>query len=138
MHTLATIRPVALSVSMMLLAGCATPTATTTRTTPMNAEQPQIELLGFPDCPNTPEMREHLTAALASIGKGWSFTDTNQEKLPEGDLRRGWPTPTILISGRDLFGMPAPTAPAMGCRVYAGGVPDAADIAGKLRAATAR
>lgn len=101
----------------------------------MNAAQPAIELLGFADCPNTPELRDNLNAALASIGKGWTFTDTDQEKLPEGDLRRGWPTPTILVNGRDLFGMPAPAAPSMGCRMYAGGLPGARDIAEKLRAA---
>ncbi len=109
-----------------------TPSASATTTT-----GPKIELLGFPDCPNTPAMRANLTAALASVGKGWTFTDTDQEQLPEGDLRRGWPTPTILVNGRDLFGMPAPTAPAMGCRMYPGGVPNSSDIAGKITTATA-
>lgn len=118
-----------------LLAGCATPTAEPARSTTVNAAQPKIELLGFPDCPNTPALRDNLKAALAAVGKGWTFTDTDQEKLPEGDLRRGWPTPTILVNGRDLFGMPVPTAPSMGCRMYAGGVPEAGDIAEKLRAA---
>ena len=101
----------------------------------MNAAQPTIELLGFPGCPNTPAMRDNLQAALASIGKGWTFADTNQEKLPASDLRRGWPTPTVLVDGRDLFGMPAPAAPSMGCRMYPGGVPSAADITDNLRTA---
>ncbi len=103
-----------------------------------NATQPAIELLGFPDCPNTPAMRDHLEAALASMGRGWTFKDTNQEELPENDLRRGWPTPTILINGDDLFGMPAPTGPSMGCRMYPDGVPDAKHIADKIKAATER
>ncbi|MGD9688439.1 MAG: hypothetical protein AB7K52_04270 [Phycisphaerales bacterium] len=101
---------------------------------PANTAQPTIELLGFPDCPNTPALRASLTAALASIGRGWTFTDTNQEALPEGDRRRGWPAPTILVNGRDLFGLPAPAAASMGCRLYPGGVPDADAIAGRLRA----
>lgn len=104
----------------------------------MNSTQPKVELLGFPDCPNTPAMRESLKAALASLGKGWTFTETNQEKLPEGDIRCGYPTPTVLINDRDLYGLPVPTAPSMGCRMYAGGVPDAADIAEKIKMATAR
>lgn len=102
---------------------------------PMNTTTttgPKIELLGFPDCPNTPALRANLTAALASIGKGWTFTDTDQERLPEGDIRRGYPTPTVLVNDRDLYGLPVPTAPNMGCRMYAGGVPDASDIAGKI------
>lgn len=104
----------------------------------MNTAQPTIELLGFPGCPNTPAMRANLKAALAAVGKGWTFKDTDQERLPEGDLRRGYPTPTVLVNGRDLFGMPAPTAPSMGCRMYPGGVPEAAEIATKLKAAAAK
>ena len=118
-----------------VLAGCAAAPDKTARPFAMNAAQPAIELLGFPGCPNTPAMRDNLHAALASIGKGWTFTDTNQEQLPASDLRRGWPTPTVLVNGRDLFGMPAPTAPSMGCRMYPGGVPSAADITDKLRTA---
>jgi len=87
-----------------------------------------IELLGFPDCPNTPVMRENLRAALASIGEGLTFRDVDQADLAEDDIRRGWPTPTILVNGIDLFDMPAPTGTAMSCRGYAGGVPSAEDI----------
>lgn len=101
----------------------------------MNTAQPAIELLGFPGCPNTPELRDSLRSALASIGQGWTFKDTDQERLPEDDLRRGYPTPTILVNGRDLFGLPVPTAPGMGCRMYAGGVPDAGELARKLKGA---
>lgn len=121
-----------------ILAGCAATPDQTARPAAMHAAQPAIELLGFPGCPNTPALRDHLRAALASIGTGWTFKDTNQEALPEHDLRRGWPTPTVLVNGRDLFGMPAPTAPSMGCRMYPGGVPSAADIAGKLRTAAGK
>jgi hypothetical protein len=130
--------PLASLAALMLavLTGCASPTVQTARSESVKTQQPTIELLGFPDCPNTPELRDNLAAALSSMGKGWTFTDTNQEKLPESDLRRGWPTPTILVNGRDLFGMPAPVAPSMGCRMYPGGVPDAETIARHLRDAT--
>lgn len=104
----------------------------------MNSTQPTIELLGFPDCPNTPAMRANLRAALASIGSGWTFADTDQEKLPESDIRRGYPTPTILVNDRDLYGLPVPAAPSMGCRMYPGGVPGADDIAEKLKTATGK
>lgn len=118
-----------------LLAGCAAPTTQSNKSAAVNSAQPRIELLGFEGCPNTPELRDNLGAALASIGKGWAFTDTDQEKLPEGDLRRGYPTPTILVNGRDLYGLPVPTAPSMGCRMYPGGVPDAEELASKIKAA---
>lgn len=94
----------------------------------------RIELLGFPGCPNTPAMRSNLRAALESISGDLTFQDVNQESLPRSDTRRGWPTPTVLVNGKDLFGMPSPSTSAMGCRVYAGGVPDSASIAAKVRA----
>jgi hypothetical protein len=96
----------------------------------------RIELLGFLSCPNTPAMRENLRAALALIGRGSTFADVNQEGLPASDLRRGWPTPTVLIDGADLFGMTPPSAPSLGCRVYTGGVPGVAEIAERLAVLT--
>jgi len=96
---------------------------------------PKIELLGFPGCPNTPTLRANLASALETMGDGWTFVEVNQEQLPELDLRRGYPTPTILVDGRDLYGMPMPTDTARGCRVYEGGVPEADELARRLRVA---
>lgn len=115
-------------------AGCAASADHSRNRAAMTPEQPRIQLLGFPGCPNTPAMRRNLRAALDAIGRGWTFTDTNQEALPESDTRRGWPTPTILVNGRDLFGMPPPVGDAMGCRIYPGGVPDSGTIGDRLRA----
>ncbi len=100
------------------------------------ASQPVIELLGFPECPNTPVMRDQLAAALSQLAPGWTFAETNQEQLPAGDLRRGYPTPTVLVNGRDLFGLPVPHATSLACRIYPGGMPDAAALAERLRAVT--
>ena len=94
---------------------------------------PNIELLGTPGCPHTGSMRANLRAALTSIDRAWKFKDTNQETLPAADVRRGYGAPTILVDGRDLFGLPVPTAPAMSCRIYEGGTPDAAEIASRVR-----
>lgn len=89
-----------------------------------------IELLGFSACPNTPAMRENLRTALADDAAGLprAFDDVDLESLPESDPRRGWPAPTILVDGADLFGMAPPSGPATGCRPYPIGVPDAQEI----------
>jgi|GEM_PF-1959405 len=89
----------------------------------------RIELLGFPACPLTPRLRANLSRALG----GAAFTEVDQELLPSGDPRRGWPAPTILVDGRDLFGLHAPASAEMGCRIYEGGVPTADEIAARLR-----
>lgn len=97
---------------------------------------PTIELLGFPDCPNTPILRANLKTALRSLSPAWTFTDVDQQTLPAADLRRGYPTPTILVKGHDLFGLPRPTEPTMSCREYSGGMPGADAIKAKLAAVT--
>lgn len=121
-----------------VLAGCTATPGPSTKPLAMHAAQPSIELLGFPGCPNTPALRDNLRAALGSIGEGWTFKDTNQEQLPASDPRHGWPTPTVLVDGRDLFGLLAPATPSMGCRVYPDGVPEANDIAEKLKSEAGR
>jgi hypothetical protein len=100
-----------------------------------NADTPRalsIELLGFQECPNTPTMRANLRAALETVGKEVTFSEVDQDALPASDIRRGWPTPTVLVNGQDLFGMPPPSVPSMGCRVYPNGVPDSATVAERL------
>ena len=93
----------------------------------------QITLLGFPSCPMTPALRSNVRTALTIISERWELVEVDQESLEPGDIRRGWPAPTLLVNGRDLFGMPAPVAPSMGCRVYDGGVPSPERIAERLR-----
>jgi hypothetical protein len=122
------------SPMLCVVAGCATASHPSPGSNALRIRQPEIELLGFPGCPNTPELRDNLKAALASMGKGWTFTDTDQEQSRSSDPRRGWPAPTILVNGRDLFGMPAPTASGgMGCRIYPGGVPNAGAITDAIK-----
>ncbi len=121
----------------------------------MDETRPRVELLGFDGCPNTPKMRAELAAALelldggggggggvhrleaGATGGGWAFVDIDQEALPAGDIRRGYPTPTVLVNRRDIFGLPVPEGPSMGCRMYPGGVPGAGEIAERIRGVVA-
>ncbi len=95
-----------------------------------------IEILGFDGCPNTPKFRERVTEAAQAFApiRSIMVEYVDQEALPEDDVRRGYPTPTALVEGQDLFGLPAPTSPAMGCRIYPGGLPTAEQITAKLSA----
>jgi len=62
-------------------------------------------------CVNTPAMVNNLDDALAALKlpKDYQFIDIG--KLPKDDPRTGYPTPTILWKGKDIFGMPAPKPP---------------------------
>jgi len=99
-----------------------------------NTKLIRIEILGFPDCPNTPEFGQRVQAAANEVG-GFVLVAVNQQTLPTNDVRRGYPAPTALVHGRDLFGLPVPTSPTMSCRTYAGGLPSVNDTAAKLHAA---
>jgi hypothetical protein len=89
-----------------------------------------IEFLYFDGCPNTPQLREYLEAALEQTDG--SFAAIDLMKLDETDIRRGYGSPTILVDGHDLFDMPEPNAPTMSCRIYAGGVPNTDTLIAKL------
>jgi hypothetical protein len=62
-------------------------------------------------CVNTPDMVNNLEDALTAIKlpHDYQFIDTG--KLPKDDPRTGYPTPTILWKGKDIFGMSAPKPP---------------------------
>jgi hypothetical protein len=62
-------------------------------------------------CPNTGVMRGNVDAALKSLGVVSGYRVVDQDTLPDADLRRGYPTPTLLYADRDVFGMPVPKPP---------------------------
>jgi hypothetical protein len=89
-------------------------------------------LRGLPEHRAT--VRKSLEDAVGSLGIEAPVMYVDQEALPRGDPRRGWPAPTILVDGRDLFRMAAPEGAEMSCRMYPGGAPGASEIAAALRA----
>ena len=60
----------------------------------------------------TDQMRTNLDAALTHMGNArLAYRVVDLASFPANDPRRGYPTPTILYEGRDLFGMPTPVPP---------------------------
>lgn len=62
-------------------------------------------------CSNTGAMRARLDEALSRIGLAPDYQVFDVQSLPDTDLRRGYPTPTLLYRNRDVFGMPEPQPP---------------------------
>jgi hypothetical protein len=56
-------------------------------------------------CVNTPDMVNNLDDALKALGwpNDYQFIDIG--KLRSGEVRTGYPTPTLLWKGKDIFGM---------------------------------
>lgn len=62
-------------------------------------------------CVNTTVMRGNLDEALKALGLAAGYEVVDQDTLSETDVRRGYPTPTLLYADRDVFGMSVPKPP---------------------------
>jgi hypothetical protein len=71
----------------------------------------ELTFLTRDGCVNTPDMVNNLDDALKALGwpKDYRYIDIG--KLRPTDMRTGYPTPTLLWKGKDIFGMPAPKPP---------------------------
>lgn len=107
-------------------------------------ERPQVELLWWQGCPSWREAVELTRAEMRHAGldpRALAVQEIRDERDAE---RHDFPgSPTVRVDGRDIQ---APAAPPAGltCRVYRlrdgriSALPDPADIADALRAATGR
>ena len=86
--------------------------------------QKSVEFLGFEGCPNTPELRKRFVEAEPTV----EIIDVNLMSLEKGDSRLGWGAPTILVSGKDLFGIPTNDGGSVSCRNWSGGLPTVDEI----------
>ena len=62
-------------------------------------------------CVNTPDMMLAVDDALTAVGWPHDYQVIDSGKLPAKDVRTGYPTPTLLWNGKDIFGMPVPKPP---------------------------
>ena len=70
-----------------------------------------LTFLSRDGCVNAADMVNNLDDALKALKlpKDYQFVDIG--KLRKDDPRTGYPTPTILWKGKDIFGMSAPKPP---------------------------
>jgi hypothetical protein len=93
-----------------------------------------LEFVASPVCVYAPTLMVNLNDALRILDwrDDYRFIDT--DALPETDPRRGYPSPTLLWNGTEIFGAPEPTPPfKMHSRAYEDGVPSAATLVARLR-----
>jgi hypothetical protein len=62
-------------------------------------------------CVNTPEVLNNLDDALKALGWPTDYQYINISRLPKDDPRTGYPTPSVLWKGRDIFGLPIAKPP---------------------------
>jgi len=108
---------------MLLQSLCITIPATFLMATSCTSSR-HVQFLGFEGCPNTPKLRERLVKAEPDV----TIVDVNLMELEGGDARLGWGAPTILVDGKDLFGMQAAQNGSVSCRNWSSGLPSVDEI----------
>jgi peroxiredoxin len=103
----------------------------------------RVELLWWEGCPSHGDAERLLEETLAQLGKGDVHVARREVRTRSDASGLGFPgSPTFQVGRRDLF--PTETPAALTCRVYertdgrVGPLPDAAELADRLRAVLAR
>jgi hypothetical protein len=72
---------------------------------------PEVVFLTRDGCINTPILLKNLESAAQAFSPPLQYTVVNQGTLADTDPRTAYPTPTILLANRDLFGAAQPQPP---------------------------
>ena len=83
----------------------------TATTEPPASVKADLVFLTRDGCVNTPDMVNNLDDALKALGwpNDYQFIDIGT--LPKTDSRTGYPTPTVLWKGKDIFGLLSQSRP---------------------------
>jgi hypothetical protein len=91
----------------------------------------KLEFQYFEGCPNHKKMSDNLEKAIKGLENkielGKVLVEDESTALKTGF--RG--SPTLLINGEDIEGVPAPVEPSLSCRFYVNGIPSSDEI-GKI------
>lgn len=88
----------------------------------------KLEFQYFEGCPNHKKMNDYLNQAIKGLEDKIELKKVlveNEETAKKVSFRG---SPTLLINGEDIEGIPAPAEPALACRFYVNGIPDANKI----------
>jgi hypothetical protein len=96
-----------LLIALSAVIGCAKPSE---RPSSMPSTK-ELAFLTRDGCVQTDTMRARLDDALKAAGLPTDYQVVDLDALPTSDVRRGYPTPTLLYANADVFGMPTPTPP---------------------------
>ena len=98
----------------------------------------RLEFQYFEDCPHHDSMRKNLYLALQGIENDVELTEV-QVVDADTAARLGFRgSPTLLINGEDVEGMPAPEEASLSCRFYPNGIPSAKVIRRKVEEASSK
>ena len=88
------------AIWLLTFTGCAAPPVTT-----------DLTFLTREGCVATQTMLANARQALGTMADAQPLQVVDLDALPRDDIRRGYPTPTLLVNNVDAFGLPQPTPP---------------------------
>lgn len=71
----------------------------------------ELTFLTREGCAATQAMLMNAKEALGAMTDPPPMRVVDLDSLAGDDIRRGYPTPTLLVNGADAFGLPRPTPP---------------------------
>ncbi len=87
-----------------------------------------LEFQYFEDCPNHRIMENNLKEAIKDLLDKIDLKKIAVEDIETAQKVKFRGSPTLLINGEDLLGMPAPENPVLACRFYPEGIPSSEKI----------
>jgi len=93
----------------------------------------KVEFQYFDGCPNSDLMMERVKDAIAKVDTQVEFHTiliNTPEKAKKYNFRG---SPTVLINGIDLVGLPEPTVGNLACRYYSNGIPSVESIINSIK-----
>jgi hypothetical protein len=95
----------------------------------MNNQKIDVEIQYFHGCPNSEEALKRVKSVIAELNQiEFNFRETLVSDLTTAQKVNFRGSPTILINGNDVEGMPENLSPALSCRLYPNGLPTEAKL----------
>lgn len=92
----------------------------------------KLEFQYFEGCPNHKKMRDNLIEAIKDLEDKIELKKVLVEDIETAQRVKFRGSPTLLINGEDLIGMPEPEFPVLACRFYQQGIPSPEEIRAEI------
>lgn len=87
-----------------------------------------IEVQYFDGCPHSDKMIKRVKEAITKLSKKIEYKEVLVNSPDKAAQYKFRGSPTVLINGIDLEGLPEPDSGNLACRYYKNGIPSTEDI----------
>ena len=97
-----------------------------------------IEVQHFHGCPNSVEMIKRVREAITKSEVDVEFKEVLVDTPEKAELHKFRGSPTVLINGIDLEGLPEPESGNLACRYYNNGIPSVESMINVIKNCTTK